>query len=337
MSFAVASSGEAPFGGTAAAVPGIVYAANYDTGGQGVAYNVTSTNGTGNAYRSDGVDLEASSDSEDNTGGGAYDLGWTAATQWFRYTVNVATAGTYTVSLRLASLDGTTDAFHIDNTAGTDLSGDINAPDTGGWQDWTTVTATMTLAAGTQTLVVDQDNAGWNIHFMSFAGGTGSTTTTTSPSGINTSAYYEIVNENSGLCEEPAGGGVANGTAVEQEPCASTPAAAQEWQFVSVATGEYEVLNVNAASEGESLNITGGVGATASGDLVQIWAYGGAGNTNELFAADAVSGGYYNFVADNSGLCIDTPGASVTAGVQLQQYTCNGTGAQEFKLVQEAA
>jgi hypothetical protein len=31
---------EGPFGGTAAAVPGTVQAANYDTGGQGVAYNV---------------------------------------------------------------------------------------------------------------------------------------------------------------------------------------------------------------------------------------------------------------------------------------------------------
>src|SRR6202042_3227247 len=35
-----------PYGGTAAAVPGTAYAANYDTGGQGGAYNVTSTNGS---------------------------------------------------------------------------------------------------------------------------------------------------------------------------------------------------------------------------------------------------------------------------------------------------
>ena len=38
---------EGPYGGTAAAVPGTVQAANYDTGGQGVAYNVTSVNGNG--------------------------------------------------------------------------------------------------------------------------------------------------------------------------------------------------------------------------------------------------------------------------------------------------
>jgi len=75
------------------------------------------------------------------------------------------------------------------------------------------------------------------------------------------------------------------------------------------------------------------VSATASGDLLQTWSYGGTGNTNALFSATLESSGYYNFIADNSGLCIDTPAASTTAGVQLQQYTCNGTGAQEFSLV----
>ncbi|HET9058811.1 MAG TPA: glycosyl hydrolase family 18 protein, partial [Acidimicrobiales bacterium] len=57
--------GEAPFGGTPAAVPGTVQAANYDTGGQGVAYNVSSVNGSADSYRSDGVDLEATTDSQD--------------------------------------------------------------------------------------------------------------------------------------------------------------------------------------------------------------------------------------------------------------------------------
>jgi hypothetical protein len=162
--------GEAPYGGTAAAVPGTVQAENYDTGGQGVAYNVTSVNGSANSYRSDGVDLEATTDS-----GGGYDLGWTAAGQWFKYTVNVATAGTYTVGLRLAAPTAVTNALQIDNAAGTDLTGVITAPATGGYQTWTTVTATVTLPAGTQTLTVDQDGAGWNINYLTFAtsGGSG--------------------------------------------------------------------------------------------------------------------------------------------------------------------
>jgi uncharacterized protein involved in high-affinity Fe2+ transport len=176
------SSGDQPFGGTPAAIPGTVLAANYDTGGQGVAYNVTSVNGSANSYRSDGVDLEVCSDS-----GCGYDIGWTATGQWFKYTVNVASAGTYALSMRLAAPTAVTDALHIDNSAGTNLTGDITAPATGGYQDWTTVTASITLPAGVQTLTVDQDNGGWNYWQMIFAtsGGSGGTT----PGGFPTSFW----------------------------------------------------------------------------------------------------------------------------------------------------
>jgi hypothetical protein len=159
-----ATGAEGPYDGTPAGIPGTVQAANYDTGGPGVAYSVTSVNGTGNTYRSDGVDLESCSD----TGCGD-DLGWTAAGQWFKYTVNVATAGTYAVSFRLASPSGVTDGLHIANAAGSNLSGNVSVPATGGWQSWTTVTASVTLPAGQQTLTVDQDNGGWNLHYMAFA------------------------------------------------------------------------------------------------------------------------------------------------------------------------
>jgi Carbohydrate binding module (family 6) len=159
-----AISTEGPYAGTAAAVPGTVQAANYDTGGQGVGYSVASVNGTANSYRPDGVDLETCSDT-----GCGYDLGWTGTGQWFRYTVNVAPARTYTVSLRLASPNGVTDALHIANSSGTNLSGAVSAPATGGWQTWTTVTVNVTLPAGQQTLTIYQDNGGWNIHYLSFA------------------------------------------------------------------------------------------------------------------------------------------------------------------------
>ena len=158
------STTEGPYGGRAAAIPGTVLAENYDTGGQGVAYNVTAVNGTDNAYRSDGVDLETASALA--TGN---DIGWTAAGQWFRYTVNVATAGTYTVSILVAAPAAVADAFHISNSTGTNLSGFVALPATGGYQAWVTVTATVTLPAGTQTLTVNQDEAGWNIDSMIFA------------------------------------------------------------------------------------------------------------------------------------------------------------------------
>ena len=155
---------EGPYGGTAAAVPGTVQAENYDTGGQGVGYDVNSVNGTGNGYRADGVDLESTSDA-----GGGDDLGWTSAGQWTRYTVNVASAGTYTVSLRVAAPSAVADALHLSSATGTDLTGLTGIPTTGGWQNWTTVTARLTLPAGQQVLTLNQDNGGWNLNYLTVA------------------------------------------------------------------------------------------------------------------------------------------------------------------------
>src|SRR3984957_18234884 len=314
--------GEAAFGGTAPQVPGTVQAANYDTGGSGGGYKGTSVNGTADSYRTDGVDLETTSDTTGATGaGGGDNLGWTGGGQWTRYTVNAAGAGTYAVNLRLASPNGVTDGLHIANLAGTNLSGNINVPATGGWQNWTTVTATVTLPAGTQTLVVDQDNGGWNVHAMNFA-----------PTGV-TSSWFEVVNQSSGLCATAAGGSTANGTAVVQSAC--TGAASQLWKFMPTSvSGYYDVVNNNAQSEGETWNITGGTSATGQGVPLQIWNYGGTGNTNALFSAKLGSSGTYTFTADNSGLCIEVP--SNTSGVQLAQYTCNGSTSQAFSLVPNA-
>jgi alpha-L-fucosidase 2 len=161
---AATSATEGPYGGTPAAVPGTAMAENYDTGGSGVGYFVNSVNGTDNGYRSDGVDLEtATSPATGN------DLGWTSTGQWFRYTVNVATAGTYNVNFLVAGDTAVSDAFHLSNSSGTNLTGSVAIPSTGGWQNWTTVTARVALPVGVQTLTLNEDNGGWNIDWMAFA------------------------------------------------------------------------------------------------------------------------------------------------------------------------
>ncbi|WP_254648060.1 discoidin domain-containing protein [Streptomyces sp. GbtcB6] len=163
---------EGPYGGTPAAVPGTVQAEDYDTGGQGVAYNVTSVNGNANSYRADGVDLDNTSDT-----GGGYNLGWTGGGQWFRYTVDVATAGTYTLGLRVAAPSAVAGALHLSDAAGTDLTGAVDLPATGDWQTWATVTTHVTLPAGRQVLTLGQDTGGWNINHLGFTADNGTTGT----------------------------------------------------------------------------------------------------------------------------------------------------------------
>ncbi|WP_433086540.1 carbohydrate-binding protein [Dactylosporangium sp. CA-052675] len=173
---------QAPFGGTPAAIPGTVQAENYDTGGQGLAYSVNSVNGNANGYRADGVDLESTSDT-----GGGYNLGWTGAGQWFRYTVNVATAGQYTLTARVAAPSAVTGALHIANAAGANLTGAVNLPATGDWQAWGNATATLTLPAGQQVLTLVQDTGGWNLNSLQFTPGGGTPTPTNLAAGRATS------------------------------------------------------------------------------------------------------------------------------------------------------
>jgi alpha-L-fucosidase 2 len=165
MSAPLASASEGPYAGTASAIPGTVQAENYDTGGPEIGYHAIPGNGSG-AYRSDADDLEVTSDS-----GGGYDLGWSVGTQWFRYTVNVASAGTYTISFRVAAPNAVADAFHISDASGANLSGAVSLPATGGYQTWATFKTTVTLPAGKQVLTLNEDNGGWNLNYMSFAQG----------------------------------------------------------------------------------------------------------------------------------------------------------------------
>jgi uncharacterized repeat protein (TIGR03803 family) len=216
------SSREGPYSGSPAAIPGTVQAENYDTGGQSIAYNVTSINGTGDGYRSDGVDLETTTDT-----GGGLNLGWTSGGQWFKYTVNVATAATYTVSFRVAAPTAVTGAFHLADSSGTDLSGSVNLPATGGWQAWTTVTASVTLPAGQQVLTLNQDKGGWNINYMTLAvssGGKVSAPTFNPPAGTYTSAHTVTITSTTsgasiayttdGSTPTESGGKIVHGTAL---------------------------------------------------------------------------------------------------------------------------
>lgn len=70
--------------------------------------------------------------------------------------------------------------------------------------------------------------------------------------------------------------------------------------------------------------------STADGAKLQLWAY--SNGNNQQWQPVAEGGGYYHFVSRNSGTCLDTPGTSTSDSVQLQQYACNGSAAQSFRL-----
>ncbi|MBV8882261.1 MAG: cellulase family glycosylhydrolase [Planctomycetaceae bacterium] len=157
-----------PYGGTARAVPGTIQVEDFDEGGEGVGYHDSDAANSGGQYRATGVDIEACSD----TGGGS-NVGWLAPGEWLQFTVHVATAGTYDVTFRVASAT-TGGTLHLLSGAA-DLSGTVTVPGTGGWQTWTSVTASgLTLSSGTQAIRLSFDSGSFNVNSMAFTPATAS-------------------------------------------------------------------------------------------------------------------------------------------------------------------
>jgi len=139
---------QGPYGGTVAAIPGTIELENYDAGGNGFAYfDKDEGSETGVSYRTDeDVDIEVCTDV-----GGGYNVGWAKTGEWLEYTVNVATAGTYALDIRVAcNGDDRSIALDIDSKP---IAANIAIPNTGGWQEWQTVTLpAIKLAAGPQII-----------------------------------------------------------------------------------------------------------------------------------------------------------------------------------------
>ena len=145
-----------PYSGIAVGLPGTVQAEHYDRGGEGIAYHDTTAGNKNGVLRSDDVDLQTATDT-----GGGYKVKSAVAGEWLKYSVNVTAAGTYTITVRVASL-GAGGTFHIE-VNGVNKTGPIAVPNTGGWQAWRTITKTgVALSAGEQVIRLVLDTNGAN-------------------------------------------------------------------------------------------------------------------------------------------------------------------------------
>jgi type 1 glutamine amidotransferase len=149
--------------------------------------------------------------------------------------------------------------------------------------------------------------------------------TSTPPTGpISPTAWYSVVNKNSGKCVDARAAGTVSGTAIQQYTCNGS--LAQQYQFAPT-TGAFVRIN-NHGNAAQALDVTNV--STADNAPIQTWTY--SGGNNQQWTPVAESGGYYHLVNRNSGKCLDTPAASTADSVQLVQYACNGTAAQSFRL-----
>jgi hypothetical protein len=158
-------------------IPGKLFTPNYDKGMNGYAYSdqawedvrLTTSNYTawnnGWVYRNNGVDIEATSDPISN----GYTVGWFNRGEWLKYTVNVATAGTYTIEFRVANGNTASGKVQIQNADGTEILATLNVPSTGSWSTWTTVTVTGGFkTAGLQGIRMVNTLGEFNVNSINF-------------------------------------------------------------------------------------------------------------------------------------------------------------------------
>ena len=148
-----------------------VQAEDYMCGGEGVAYHDIVTGGSGScnaSYRTDeanpGVGLENTSDS-----GGGCNVGWVRNGEWLRYEVIAPDSFRYDFRLRTAASNPGRVRIRVTNSLGTVSSGQIDIPDTNGWQNWTDVNVSdqnLSLVAGPNTVEIFIEDAGFNINYF---------------------------------------------------------------------------------------------------------------------------------------------------------------------------
>ncbi len=135
-------------------VPAKIQAEDYLT-----AFDTTSGN-QGGQGQTGNVDIQATTDT-----GGGLNVGWINSGEWLEYPINITSAGEYQLQLRIAS-PNTSGTLGID-IDGALLGSTLTIPNTGGWQNWQTISsAKKSLTAGKKMLRLNMLTGGFNINWI---------------------------------------------------------------------------------------------------------------------------------------------------------------------------
>jgi Carbohydrate binding module (family 6) len=127
-----------PFLGKPFAVPGKFKAADFDEGGEGVAYHEVTPSASNSSYRTTTVDLASATVRNLEAG------------DWMEYTIDVGTAGTYALVAEVSAFEAG-GSFHVE-LDGVDVTGPITVPVTGWYISGSAVKTGIKFPAGRHVL-----------------------------------------------------------------------------------------------------------------------------------------------------------------------------------------
>jgi beta-glucanase (GH16 family) len=100
--------------------------------------------------------------------------------------------------------------------------------------------------------------------------------------------------------------------------------------LMSGGTASAATTTVVAQHSGKCLDVRGGVSATANGALIEQWSC--TGMSNQAWTLKDMGGLQYEFIASNSGKCMEVINGGTANGSGIQQSDCNGMPKQLWKI-----
>ncbi|MCC3159604.1 carbohydrate-binding protein [Hymenobacter sp. 15J16-1T3B] len=181
-----------PYAGTAAAVPGMIKAVEFDNGGQNVAYYDSDPTNRGAALNpnvprpTEAVDTELGD-------GGTGNIGYSASGEWLKYTVNVQRTGLYKLTVRAAA-SAAGGSFRV-SVDGVDKTGVVSVPATGAFGTYQDIVVSNVYleANASATLKFDLVSSSFNFSKLTFE--------EQAPAGVVVNRLYNATSTSDGMSD----------------------------------------------------------------------------------------------------------------------------------------
>jgi poly(3-hydroxybutyrate) depolymerase len=141
---------------------------------------------------------------------------------------------------------------------------------------------------------------------------------------VDTSAWYVLVNRNSGKALDVYGLSTSDGGRITQ--WTRNDGANQQWQFLDSGGGQYRLKSRHS---GKVLDVPNS--STADGVAIQQWT--DHGGTNQQFRLADSDGGFVRLIARHSNKAVEVQGSSTADGANAVQYSDTGGNNQQWQLV----
>lgn len=224
----------------------------------------------------------------------------------------VRKGGNYSLKINYAAgMSGTTNCvLKVNGSAQT-----ITLPQTASWTTFNSVTATVALNNGMNTIRIEKGAQYFDLDYIEIIGLNNS-------NNLISGATYKIISKNSNKVMEVQSSSMSNEGNVAQNTWNGGDN--QKWTVIKIGEGTYKIINLNS---GKSLDVS----SVSFANGANIFQYDFLDGKNQKWYINQLENGFYKIQSVNSGKVADVEGFSTNDGANISQYQYTGTDNQLWK------